>query len=355
MIKRISIFVGLFILSYCVLPSATLASNSGRYDYVSLRSDQEKKDEKKDEKKPKVSEGEGKAANKIVEAKDLAAKMTLAAEFLKKYPKSEVRNQVADHIASNIKAEKDLTQRVTFSEKYLETFNLPAEAEVITANLIDDYIKAKRADEAFTLAGPWLEKHPDDVLSYAALTFAGTQELLAGNNASPAKNRDYATKAIALIEADKKPMHYADADWLRYKNSWLPVLNHLIAINASREGDKVETRARLEKAVALKSTDPASYALLAEMINDDYVALAAKHKALPAGAEQEKTLNEALATIDKMIELYAQAIALADKPQHEPMRAQLMKVLEDFYKFRHNNSAEGLQQFIDKFKRPAGQ
>ena len=86
---------------------------------------------------PKLSDDEGKAVLKINEAKDAAAKLQAATEFLKKYPKSLVRAQVAEHVASHISGVSDAAQRIAFSETYLSIFKEPGEPERVQFSLLD--------------------------------------------------------------------------------------------------------------------------------------------------------------------------------------------------------------------------
>ena len=58
--------------------------------------------------------------------------------------------------------------------------------------------------------------------------------------------------------------------------------------------------------------------------------------------------------LDNLIEAYARAVAMTEgdvryKPANDGLRADL----ERNYKFRHKNSTDGMQQLIDKYKKPA--
>ena len=70
------------------------------------------------EKKPevKLSEGETKALNAINALTDPAAKLKAVEEFLKKYPKTPIRIQLADTAAAEIAKIKDPQQAVTLGE-----------------------------------------------------------------------------------------------------------------------------------------------------------------------------------------------------------------------------------------------
>jgi hypothetical protein len=58
--------------------------------------------------------------------------------------------------------------------------------------------------------------------------------------------------------------------------------------------------------------------------------------------------------LDNVIEAYAHAVALAESnPNLQQVRQQYLQDLEAYYKYRHHNSTEGMQQLIDKYKTPA--
>jgi len=58
--------------------------------------------------------------------------------------------------------------------------------------------------------------------------------------------------------------------------------------------------------------------------------------------------------IDRVIDVYAHFIALSEGvAQLAAIRQQEMQDLENYYKYRHNKSTDGMQQLIDKYKTPA--
>ena len=71
----------------------------------------------------KVSDAESKAAKAIEAAADVNAKMAAAEAFVKKYPKSSLRQHLVDHIADQVFDQKDPTQSLTLAQKALTIFN----------------------------------------------------------------------------------------------------------------------------------------------------------------------------------------------------------------------------------------
>lgn len=311
------------------------------------------KDKDKDKSKDKAQSGvtvsadEAKALKKIQDGKDTAAKLQAAGEYVKKYPKSAKRTEVANYLAGQIHDTKDAAQKITLSETYLTTFNDPAETNIITPIMLDAYISAKRLDDAFRIGGAYLEKNPTQVEALTRLALNGADEASRNNLKYAAQSQQYGTKAIELIEADKKPEAMDDAAWQQYKARWLPELYRGLGYLALRSNNAAEAKARLEKAVALKASDPVVFAILGQMAEDEYTAVAKQYQTTHAAA----TLTQAQAQMDKVIELYAQALGIAgDKPEYQQLRENVRPSLENYYKYRHNNSTTGLDVLIAKYK-----
>jgi hypothetical protein len=301
---------------------------------------------------PKLSDDERKAAKKITEAKGLEAQLQASAEFVKKYPKSVVRPQIAKQLAEEISGTQDRALKISAAQTYLEFFNQPAEADAVEPLLIAAYLDNNQLDEGFRATATWLGRHPEDINMLMRLTIAGSNEAVRGNSNFIKQSQQYGMKAIELMEADKKPAEIEAAEWPAFKTRWLPVIYREVGIIAFRLDDKATAKIRLEKAVALKTTDPSVYALLGNFADDDYAALVNKYKSAPTPAEGEAALKQAREQLDRVIELYAQAVALSEaKPEYKQISDQVTPALQSYYKFRHNGSTDGLQQLIDKYKK----
>lgn len=298
----------------------------------------------------KVSDGERQAAKKIKDAKGLDAQLQAGAEFVKKYPKSALRTQIANYLAQEVNNVQDRAQKISAAQTYLEFFNEPSEADAVQPVLIESYIDSNQLDDSFRLASTWLARHPDEVGMLIRLAIAGSNEATRGNGKFIQPSQQYALKAIELIEADKKPAAMDAAQWPQFKAQWLPALYREAGVFAMRADNKTEAKARLEKAAALKSTDPSVYAILGTLADDEYAVLVDKYKSAPP-AESDAALKRAQDQMDRVIEFYAQAVAFAAaKPEYKQISDQLTPSLESYYKFRHNGSTNGLQQLIDKYK-----
>lgn len=305
---------------------------------------------------PKLSNDEAKAANKIGAAPDAPAKIAAAAEFLKKYPKSEVRRQLAEHVAGHVGAVADPAQRIALGQQYTTVFNGPGEADLVAVSVLDAYISSERNADAFRAADAYLKTHPEDVELMHRLTVAAGNAAIKGSNDFVAPGRQYAAKAVELIEADKRPAAMDAAKWADYKTKTLPALYREAGVLAMRAGDTAATKANMEKAAALKSADPVVYLVLSDMANQEYNAAAKAYQAMPAGAEKAARLKEVEAVLDRVIESYARALAAMEgNAQYDAARQQIRQDLEGYYKYRRG-STQGMQELIDKYKtKPAGQ
>jgi hypothetical protein len=302
---------------------------------------------------PKVSEGENKGALAINSAPDAAAKLAAAGEFVKKYPKSTLRPQIASYVAGQIAQVTDATQKLALAEGFQKMFKEGKEAEEIQLVTLDAYLSLKRVDDAFAHAALILAKEPENVAVMSHLALAGTEEAKRQNAKHVPVSLQYGVKSIELIEANKKPINLDDAGWERQK-ALLPLLYLNMGILSLVSSNPADAKARFEKASVLNPAEPTTYALLANMVDEEYQQLAQTYKTMPEGKQKDETLKKATERMDKAIDLYARALgASAGKPQHKQLEDQVLQNITPYYKFRHNGSTEGLQQLIDKYKTPA--
>jgi len=305
-----------------------------------------------DKSKEQATDAEFQAAKNVESGKDAAARLQAAGEFVKKYPKSTLLKQVATLVASKISEVQDATQKIGLAENYLTVFKGPAEQDVIAPMLIEAYFRANKPDDAFKLASAYFQRNPNDVPLLTNVTMNGVEQVRHRNNQYVAQTKQYGSKAIEQIQADKKPELLTDAQWSEYKTKWLPLLYQQLGLMSLLTGDSAEAKARLEKAMSLNPSDPFNYYFMGGLINDQYQKLAAQYKGMLPGPEQDQTLKQALAQLDQVIDLYAHSAALSEgSPSYKGVHEALLPDLETYYKYRHNGSTEGLQQLIDKYKK----
>lgn len=311
--------------------------------------------QKEKEKQPQLSSAEVQAVEKISKAPDAAAKLQAAGEFLKKHPKSIKRGEVASYVASEIAKVQDPAQRITLAESYLTTFTDAKEGTYISVSLMDAYLRATppRVDDAFRMAGTVVEKNPEDVATLTQMAITGVDLAKRGNTKYVQQSNTYGLKAIELIEADKKPAELDAAAWNEYKTRWLGMLYQVTGFVSLMGQNKADAKARVEKSISIYPDDPISYVLMGSLVDEEYQQLAQQSKTMMAGPAKDDVIKKAHEKMDQVIEHFAHAMGLMqNNPAYQALSQQLMQNLETYYKYRHNNSTEGLQQLIDKYKKP---
>jgi hypothetical protein len=300
----------------------------------------------------KVSGGERDAAQKIAKVVGTEAKLQAAAAFVKKYPQSTLRPQLAQDLAKQIADTQDAQAKASLAQAFLDIFNRPEEAQLVNATLLNSYINSGKTEEALRMGTAWLQQHPDDIQTMQNLTILASAAAINGNNVFVPQGRQYGAKAIEMLEADKMPAGMDAANWPQFKNAALVSLYRETGVLALKANDNAAAMTLLLKAAALKSPDPGVYLLLSDMTNDQYQQLAKEYQAAPA-AEKADRFKKVQTSLDQVIETYAQAIAITEgNTRYQPVNASLKEALEQYYKYRHN-STQGMQQLIDKYKRPA--
>jgi len=307
-------------------------------------------DQKKDQ-PPQVSEDEQKALAKINAASGADAKLKAAADYLKKYSKSQMRPRVAGVIADEIGAVKDNSQKISLAQNYLTTFNQPNEADLIKPALVEAYLNSGKIDEALKESSKYLEKNPDDVIMLTQLAMSGMNQAQK-QTASPKllqESSDAAAKAAEMMEADKKPERMTAEAWNTYRNTWLPRIYQAHGVILFFSNDKARSRDKLEKAAGFNPYDPNTLILLVNVANEEYQELAKKYQT----EKKPDTLNQALSKLDETINYMARAVAATDgNTQFQEVNKQLKDNLKQYYEFRHEGKTDGLDELIKKYKKP---
>ncbi len=300
---------------------------------------------------PKVSADEQKLAAAVLSAPDPTGRLKNATDFVKKYPKSSLRMEVARGLANKIGEVTEVTQKVSLAQTYLGIFTNAAEQEMIMPILLEALGQAKRPDEAFAKGSEFIAKNPDSLLSLIQLLSIGTDEAKNKNPKFVDQSFQYGTHAIQLIETDKKPSEMDAASWPNFKSNVLPSLYQSMGLLNLLKGDRAKARASYVKASELAPADPFNLVMLAGIVNDEYQEQAKKYQGTPAGPAKDEELKKAQTLLDATIDSYARAIAVSEgTPSLAPVRQQYLQDLEAYYKYRHNNSTAGMQQLIDKYK-----
>ncbi len=302
---------------------------------------------------PNLSPDEQKLVSNLMAAKEAPAKLNAAAELIKKHPKTSVRPRVAQNMASEVANVNDNAQKLTLAQQLETIFNDPAEIDIVAPVIVQAYADTNQPDQAFAKGAEFLSRAPDAVSLLVQLAAIGTDQAKKQNAKFIPQSIQYTTHAIELIETDKKPAHIDDARWQEHKTQTLPGLYQTRALLNFAKGDKAEAKANYLKASQLNPVDPFNFIMLAALLNDEYQVEAKQYQSMPAGTARDEQLKKVQAALDRVIDAYAHAVALAEgSAPLQQIRQQYVQDLESYYKYRHNGSTEGMQQLIDKYKAP---
>lgn len=295
------------------------------------------------------SGSEAEALQAIKLATNPTTKLTAAEDFIVRFPKSESRLAIAELIAAEILKIKNGTVVLALFERAQAVFTSDQEKAVLGPVALEAYSRGNRPDDAFALAGEMLTKNPDDLYVLARMARAGAEEARKKNRKHADVALQYGLKAIALIEAGKRPASFDEITWADYKAS-LGQIYQYTAILYLAADNAAEAKARLTKAAALSPHDPANFAMLGRVINVDYMAQMKEYEAMAEGRAKDDTRKKLDAVVDEMIDAYARAAGLATgRPEYQTLLQQVIPDLTSYYKYRHK-STKGLVQLINQYK-----
>lgn len=213
-------------------------------------------------------------------------------------------------------------------------------------------ITQKRFADAYGMAKQVLTDDPNNVKVLIPLGYSGVIASTEGRvetfNADAA---NYAQKAVQLIESGKSP-----DSWSPFKNKEdvLASLEYALGFYALKPAPE-SAIAHFIKAAKIESdrkTAPSTYYYLAaayqngpyKRLSEDYSKRFGNQAESPESKAALENVNKVL---DKIIDAYARAVALAGAdPQHQAAKTQWMARLTDFYKFRHGGADAGLTEYI---------
>jgi len=302
----------------------------------------------------KASEGEQKALAKIESSPDVAAKLAAAGEFVKKFPKSTLRAKVVSYVAQEVNKIPDETQRVTQLENLRTVFKELSDTDVIDPILIEAYMKANRIGEAFTAADRFLSTRPNDIVTLTLMAQAGVEQAKKNNPKFAAQSKQYSERAIQVIETGKRPDSFDEEAWNQYQTKWLPQLYQWSGYFSMLAGNKDEAKNRMEKAVSLEPDDPVHYYFLGALIHEEYQKIREEYQQLSAGPLRDTKRQLAEKKIDEVVDAWAHTVALSEgNAQYQQLHDGVLADIQSYYKYRHAGSTAGLQELIDKYKKPS--
>jgi hypothetical protein len=203
--------------------------------------------------------------------------------------------------------------------------------------------------QAFTACAQYRDLNPDNLKVYLQLVAAGLKNAQSGNKNTNADAANAARRALQLVEQGKT------------SDVWIPVnsqqeaapgLNYYLGF-FTLENSPAEAATYLLKAAQSNSTfskEPSTYDFLGlAYYNSEFKPMAAEYKAKYEGKdetpESAALFNKINAVTDRIIDAYARAVALT-KPNEAKALADRRAKLSTFYKQRHDNSEQGMNELV---------
>jgi hypothetical protein len=228
------------------------------------------------------------------------------------------------------------------------------------ATLRVDFFKAYDAKDVAklnSLSKQLLANDPNDV-AVAMLTAWGSYQNIAKNPGTEADIVASTTKAIQMIEAGGEPKNLEDkVSWLAFANKEdaLGYLNYALGqlMNAQKNyAESVKYLVKVAQSQSKAREDAGVYSLLAFGYEKEREPMAEQYKTVTKNFTVETPESQLLLlninqVVDRQIDAYARAVAFSTDPAK---KADLMKVLTELYKSRHNNADAGLNELIAGIK-----
>ncbi len=256
-----------------------------------------------------------------------AAAYQAARDYLQKYQKE--KDQYTDY----------LSKWVTFYERDERKRRLPV------------LINEKNYAEAYKTGAQILADEPNYLRAQIDLGYAGYLAASAKNETFNNEALGYARQAIQAIESGKTPIEWAP---FKGKDDTLAYLNYAVGFltlktNPNEALDSLLKAARYESDI--KKTPSTYYFLAVAYESGPYKTMSTSYQTLyankPETPESKAALEKLNVVMDRIIDAYARAIAAAGTdPKLEQSRKEWMTQLSNYYKFRHDGSDAGINEFI---------
>ncbi len=250
-----------------------------------------------------------------------------ARDYLQKYPKD--KDQYTDYLSKWVTAfERDERKR-----------HLPV------------LINEKKFAEAYSSGAKILADEPNYLRAQIDLGYAGYLAASAKNETFNTAALDYARKAIQAIESGKTPTEWAP---FKGKDDTLAYLNYAVGFLTLKTSPEQAIDSLIKAAQYdsdIKKTPSTYYFLAVAYESGPYKTMSAAYQTnfanKPETPESKAALEKLNVVIDRIIDAYARAIAAAGTdPKTEQGRKDWLAALSNYYKFRHDGSDAGINEFI---------
>jgi hypothetical protein len=211
--------------------------------------------------------------------------------------------------------------------------------------------KEKKYAAAYEIGKQILADEPDNLRTIINLASAGYLASSAGNASLNAETLEYARRATSLLEAGSKPSDFkpftGTADALAYLNfiTGELVLKETPAESVAYFRKAIESEGTIKNTPIIYSRLAAAY--IASQYEPQSKEFAARFGGKETTPESKAALDNINQTVDRITDALARAVALSGaETQYTAARVRWMEELTRFYKFRHNDSTDGLEAYI---------
>lgn len=261
-----------------------------------------------------------------------------------------------------ITAETNCTKKLTMAKEALGLYATTSYASYIKDQvnnargcLLQEALKADKVEDAIKVGDEVLAEDPDNLNYILTLADAIGRQGKKAVYTFADKGTQYATKAIALIDAGKSPAGLPEAEWSKRKPLVLASMHQNLALFLIKAEKSDEALTELKKSAELDCSDPITHYLTAQVHNKKYEALGKEYGALTDDEKIADKGKEILAKIDTVVDLildaYGKMMASSEGKQgFDPLRTRVKPAIEELYKYRHDGKPDGMQQFLDGFK-----
>ena len=295
-----------------------------------------------------LTEAESLAAIKL--ATNPTSKLSAAEDFIARFPNSGSRVAIAELVAAELLKIKNGAVALVLIDRAHAVFTSEREREILKPVALEAYLIGGRFEDAFSLASELLARDPENVNVLIRMAHAGVDEGVKRNRKLAELALQYGLKAITIIETDNKPASVDDETWSIYKAD-LGYLYRNTAILYLTFQNTQEAKARSLKAAQLMPFEPYHYAVFGMAADAEYTSQLDQYKAMPDGASKQEARRNLDALSDSIIDAFARAVGLATgQPRYQQLLQVLVPTLTKHYKNRNNQSTEGLQQLINRYR-----
>jgi hypothetical protein len=236
----------------------------------------------------------------------------------------------------------------TYLKKWIAAYDKEARRGRFQPLLYND----KKYTEALALGKEILSEEPENVR--VLIDMGWGSYLAAAALKNEGLNSDavmYSKKAIQLIEGSKAPESWAP---FKSKEETLAYLYNVVG-RLTVKTNPTEALNALIKSVQLETDlkkDPWNYYFIgASYESGPYATLSSDYKTKYAGkdetTESKLALENINQVIDRMVDAYARAVALAGTDaKYQVNKKDWLEALSTWYKYRHNQSDAGLNEMI---------